>query len=139
MDEQESLFPSTVPISEHVRHVVRYSMKQVGTRIWGGDEEKAETNLARTLDPRSGKHFSINWLDFVVAVLGINAAVTIVNVLCDRWGLERTKPKVPSQKIAEQGEEILEQAALLVRANSELVHEMKLLREALRLPKQEGE
>lgn len=139
MDQQESLFPAEMRITEHVRWFVRYSMKQVGLCIWGGEAEKAETNLARTLDPRSGKHFHLDWLDFVVAELGINAAVSIVNMLCDRWGLERTKPKVPSQKLAEQGAEILEQATLLVRANSELVQEMKLLREALKLPKEGAE
>jgi len=135
MDQQESLFPSELRISEHVRWFVRYTMKQIGVRIWGGEPEKAETNLARTLDPRSGKHFHIDWLDYVVEELGPSAAVSIVNMLCDRWGLERTKPKVPSAKLVEQADSVLEQAALLVRANAELVEEMKLLRDALRLPR----
>lgn len=127
--EQGVLYPSEVSITEHMRWLLRYSMKQVGTRIWGGDPDQAQTNLARTLDPRSGKHFAIGWLDYVVEVGGTPFALYIVNVLCDRWGLNRTTPKHPEMLNAEHMEQLNRRVEDLTKIAGELAAEVRLANE----------
>lgn len=133
--EQGVLYPSEVSITEHVRWLLRYSMKQVGVRIWGGDEEQATTNLARTLDPRSGKHFAISWLDYAVEVGGTPFALYIVNVLCDRWGLNRTTPKHPDLLNAEHLQVLSERAEKLTAMVAEMAAEIRRANEQPKGPR----
>ena len=127
--EQGVLYPSEISITEHVRWLLRYSMKQVGVRIWGGDEEQATTNLARTLDARSGKHFAVSWLDYCVEVGGTPFALYIVNVLCDRWGLNRTTPKHPELLNAEHMSALSTRVEELSKIAAELAAEVRMANE----------
>ena len=123
--EQGVLYPAELSITEHVRWLLRYSMKAVGVRIWGGDPEQATTNLARTLDPRSGKHFHLGWLDYAVEVGGTPFALYIVNVLCDRWGLNRTTPKHPELLNAEHLQVLNDRAEKLAAAVADMTAEIR--------------
>ena len=123
------LFDASAKISEHVKLLVRSQMKAVGVRIWGGSPDQAQTNLARTLDGgRSARHFHVDWLDYIVEVLGPQAGLYIVNVLCERWGLEPTRIK-PEHVVQEERYRQLEaKAEELLRANAALADELRMAR-----------
>lgn len=129
---QIPLFPASLSLREHVRWVCRNHMKAVGMRIWGGEPEQGLSNLAHVLDPRLKKRFDIDWLLYVVEVIGRPASDYVLGVLCELWGYEAPVRKADPIRVEEQLDRMDERVEALVKANNELIGEMRAMREGRR-------
>lgn len=126
-EQQRALFePKRPSFTGLVGWLIRGHVKQVGTRIYGGDPDQAADNLYRILEGRHKRWFSIDWLTFVFEEVP-EAGEAFLFALCDMLGYERPAKKPDPVKVQEELTLVRKQLEEATRAVGLACEQMKRL------------